>query len=166
VPWKTASYIGALCLAVISHFRLRIQGLRRRRQKKRAGWRVRYIGRVNSGSLYRYGTGYRRTSAGGINQYPSSYSQSNPIGLKSNRYRAGTGNPQISKARGLSHLDFFKLSKGPNLYGTGCFRGDCAYQFRKSNRTAIGFSFINSNSGTGGNYWYLISDLKQPLGKD
>jgi hypothetical protein len=26
------------------------------------------------------------------------------------------------------------------------FRGDCAYQFRKSNRTGIGFSIMNSNS--------------------
>jgi hypothetical protein len=38
-------------------------------------------------------------------------------------------------------LDFFV--KGSKSIA---FRGDCAYQFRKSNRTAIGFSFMNTNS--------------------
>jgi hypothetical protein len=44
----------------------------------------------------------------------------------------------------LRLLDFFV--KGPKSI---VFRGDCecAHQFRKSNRKAIGFSFMNSNLG-------------------
>jgi hypothetical protein len=38
-------------------------------------------------------------------------------------------------------LDFFV--KGPKSI---VFRGKCEYHFRKSNRTAIGYSFMNSNS--------------------
>jgi hypothetical protein len=39
-------------------------------------------------------------------------------------------------------LDFFV--KGPKSI---IFKGDCIYQFRKSNRRDIGFSFMTSNSG-------------------
>jgi hypothetical protein len=39
-------------------------------------------------------------------------------------------------------LNFF--FKGPKSIG---FRGDCAYQFPKSNKTTKGFSFMNSISG-------------------
>jgi hypothetical protein len=41
-------------------------------------------------------------------------------------------------------LDF--LVQGPKSI---VFRGDCAYQFHESNSTAIGFSFMNSNSEPG-----------------
>jgi hypothetical protein len=71
----------------------------------------------------------------GIILHLSSYSQSNPIGLKSNRKSIAFEGYRFEL------LDFFV--KGPKSI---VFAGDCAYQCRKSNRTAIGSSFMNSNS--------------------
>jgi hypothetical protein len=85
----------------------------------------------------------------------SSYSQSNPIGLKSNRQSIDF------EGYRLKLLDF--VVKGPKSI---VFRSDCTCQFRKSKWTAIGFSFMNSNSAVMAKWLSVITFGKVSLCSD